>query len=192
MHVDTHVRPHTCTYTTCIHTCTPTHAHMYTLTHTHFTCINVQYYVPNAVGLFYVSKYCTSSFPSQAALAVVLNEQLEGQKGAAVSQDPFSPFVSEFGMRLNHLLVRDFKFRYGKQGIPLNYLHSLPYKIDILWAELIKYTLHAMHKSNNKNIRLSCLMTRHNTSTTWVWALECLLDALPVWTQQSTASWWGC
>jgi len=59
----------------------------------------------------------------------VLNEQLEGQKAAAASQDPFSPFVSEFGMRLNHLLVRDFTFRYGKQGILLNYLYSLPYKI---------------------------------------------------------------
>lgn len=59
----------------------------------------------------------------------MLNEQLEGQKAAAASQDPFSPFVSEFGMRLNHLLVRDFIFRYGKQGILLNYLHSLPYKM---------------------------------------------------------------
>ena len=56
----------------------------------------------------------------------MLNEQLEGQKAAAASQDPFSPFVSEFGMRLNHLLVRDFIFRYGEQGIRLNYLHSLP------------------------------------------------------------------
>jgi len=65
-------------------------------------------------------------------MAVVLNEQLEGQKAAAASQDPFSPFVSEFGMRLNHLLVRDFIFRYGKQGILLNYLHSLPYKMDLL------------------------------------------------------------
>ncbi|GFG33095.1 hypothetical protein Cfor_12117 [Coptotermes formosanus] len=53
----------------------------------------------------------------QAALAVVLNEQLKAQKAAAASQDPFSPFVSEFGMRLSHLLVRDFIFRYGKQVV---------------------------------------------------------------------------
>jgi hypothetical protein len=80
------------------------------------------------VGLFCLFNYYTS-LPSQAALAVVLNEQLECQKAAAASQDPFSPFVSEFGMRLNHLLVRDFTFSYGKQGILLNYFHSLPYKI---------------------------------------------------------------
>jgi hypothetical protein len=60
------------------------------------------------------------SHPSQAALALVLNEQLKAQKAAAASQDPFSPFVSEFGMRINHLLVRDFIFRYGKQGKLLN------------------------------------------------------------------------
>jgi hypothetical protein len=69
------------------------------------------------------------SLPSQATLAVVLKEQLKAQKAAAASQDPFSPFVSEFGMRLNHVLVRDFIFRYGKQGTFLNYLSSLPYKI---------------------------------------------------------------
>jgi hypothetical protein len=83
-----------------------------------FTCLSIYVFVHYILPL-----------PSQAALAVVLNEQLKAQKAAAASQDPFSPFVSEFGMRLSHLLVRDFIFRYGKQGIFLNYVRSLPYKI---------------------------------------------------------------
>ncbi|PNF29381.1 Methylcrotonoyl-CoA carboxylase subunit alpha, mitochondrial, partial [Cryptotermes secundus] len=52
----------------------------------------------------------------QAALAMILSEQLEDEKAAAASQGPFSPFFSEFGFRLNHLLVRDISFTYGKQG----------------------------------------------------------------------------
>jgi hypothetical protein len=52
----------------------------------------------------------------QAALAVVLSEQLEAKKAAAASQDPHSPFFTEYGFRLNHLLVRDLNFTYGKQG----------------------------------------------------------------------------
>jgi hypothetical protein len=51
---------------------------------------------------------------------VVLNERLEAQKAAVASRDPFSPFFSETGMRLNHLLVRDFSFRCGKEGIQSN------------------------------------------------------------------------
>ena len=144
-HVHTHAHTHacicTCTYTAWMHTrtptvrartCTQTHTH----THTQCACINLQCCVPNAVGLFYLFNYYTFSLLSQAALAVVLNEQLEGQKAAAASQDPFSPFVSEFGMRLNHLLVRDFIFRYGKRGIILNYLHSLPYKIAHIMSRI--------------------------------------------------------
>jgi hypothetical protein len=52
----------------------------------------------------------------QAALAVVLSERLEAEKAATASQDPFSPFFSKNGFRLNHLLVRDISFTYGKQG----------------------------------------------------------------------------
>jgi hypothetical protein len=52
----------------------------------------------------------------QAALAMMLSERLEAEKAAAASQDPFSPFFSEFGFRLNHLLVHDISFTYGKQG----------------------------------------------------------------------------
>jgi hypothetical protein len=118
-HMHAHIHAHTPHARARTHTHTHTRArartHTHTHTHTWCTYINVQCCVPNAVGLFYSFNYYTSSLPSQAALAVVLNEQLEGQKAAAASQDPF---VSEFGMRLNHLLVRDFIFRSGKQGIP--------------------------------------------------------------------------
>jgi hypothetical protein len=63
---------------------------------------------------------CSYTASFQAALAVVLKEQLEVQKAAAASQDPFSPFYSEIGMRLNHLLVRDFSFTCREQGIQSN------------------------------------------------------------------------
>lgn len=60
----------------------------------------------------------------QAALAVVLGERLEAEKAAAASQGPFSPFFSEFGFRLNHLLVRDISFTYGKQVITVQVTHK--------------------------------------------------------------------
>jgi hypothetical protein len=57
----------------------------------------------------------------QAALAAVLSERLRAEKAAAKSQGPFSAFFSEFAFRLNHLLVRDISFTYGKQGTITDY-----------------------------------------------------------------------
>ncbi|KAJ4438069.1 Methylcrotonoyl-CoA carboxylase subunit alpha, mitochondrial, partial [Periplaneta americana] len=73
-----------------------------------------------------VEKSPSDSMIVQAVLALVLNEKLEAQKAAAASSDPFSPFSSEMGMRLNHLLVRNIKFTCGKKAVSAQITYKRP------------------------------------------------------------------
>ncbi|KAJ9583710.1 hypothetical protein L9F63_021946 [Diploptera punctata] len=51
----------------------------------------------------------------KAALAVILNEQLQAEEVAISAKESYNPFVLESGFRVNHLLVRDFNFACGGQ-----------------------------------------------------------------------------
>lgn len=48
----------------------------------------------------------------QAALAIVLTDELEIVKGAIKRRDQFNPFIVEAGFRVNHRLCTNFKLRY--------------------------------------------------------------------------------
>ncbi|XP_021914413.1 methylcrotonoyl-CoA carboxylase subunit alpha, mitochondrial isoform X2 [Zootermopsis nevadensis] len=94
----------------------------------------------------------------QAVLVVVLNEQLEAQKAASASQDPFSPFFSEIGMRLNHLLVRDFSFRCGKEA-QVTYKKREGFLVRVSGAEEQLDVSGTLSMSNNR-LELICHMDK--------------------------------
>ena len=55
-------------------------------------------------------------WPLQAALAQVLEEELEGVRAVAASQDPTSPFGPSTSPRINHTLIRTLPFTCEGKG----------------------------------------------------------------------------
>ena len=47
---------------------------------------------------------------AQAALALILYEDTHSLRSSFTTSDPFSPFATEIGLRLNHTLTRTFSF----------------------------------------------------------------------------------
>ncbi|XP_051168399.1 methylcrotonoyl-CoA carboxylase subunit alpha, mitochondrial [Leptopilina boulardi] len=52
---------------------------------------------------------------AQGTLGIILNEELEAMKKSIETNDPFSPFAIESGIRLNHILMRKFEFLVGEE-----------------------------------------------------------------------------
>lgn len=48
---------------------------------------------------------------AQAALALILYEDRHSLQSSFTTTDPFSPFATEIGLRLNHTLMRTFCFK---------------------------------------------------------------------------------
>lgn len=57
-------------------------------------------------------EYPTENELMQAALAIVLSDELEEVKKAIERRDQFNPFIVEAGFRVNHRLCRTLKLRY--------------------------------------------------------------------------------
>lgn len=57
-------------------------------------------------------EYPTENELMQAALAIVLTDELEEVKKAIKRNDQFNPFIVEVGFRVNHRLCRTLKLRY--------------------------------------------------------------------------------
>ncbi|KAJ9576513.1 hypothetical protein L9F63_025591 [Diploptera punctata] len=62
----------------------------------------------------------------KAALAVILNEQLQAEEVAISAKESYNPFVLESGFRVNHLLVRDFNFACGGQNMTAQITYRRP------------------------------------------------------------------
>ncbi|XP_043480671.1 methylcrotonoyl-CoA carboxylase subunit alpha, mitochondrial [Leptopilina heterotoma] len=52
---------------------------------------------------------------AQGTLGLILNEELEAMKKSIETDDPFSPFATETGVRVNHALMRNFQFLVGEE-----------------------------------------------------------------------------
>lgn len=57
-------------------------------------------------------EYPTENELMQAALAIVLTDELEEVKKAIKRRDQFNPFIVEAGFRVNHRLCTTLKLRY--------------------------------------------------------------------------------
>ena len=62
----------------------------------------------------------------QGTLAVILNEELEAMKKALNSEDPLSPFATETGFRINHILAKKFKFLVGNEEFVIDVQYTEP------------------------------------------------------------------
>lgn len=52
----------------------------------------------------------SSEIAIQAAVASILDEEMRSLRSSLTTTDPFSPFATETGLRLNHTLTRTFRF----------------------------------------------------------------------------------
>lgn len=57
---------------------------------------------------------------ANAALAVVLTDEMDLLKEAIAENDHYNPFVVESGFRVNHRFIRDIKLKYKEEGLDSN------------------------------------------------------------------------
>lgn len=81
----------------------------------------------------------------QAALAIVLTDELEEVKKAIKRRDQFNPFIVEAGFRVNHRLGTSLKLRYVDKSmsvteiVTFNSIHLYIY-IFLVYKIQVKYT----------------------------------------------------
>lgn len=63
---------------------------------------------------------------AQGTLGLILNEELEAMKKSIETDDPFSPFATETGVRVNHVLMRNFQFLVGEEKFVIDVQYVEP------------------------------------------------------------------
>lgn len=89
-------------------------------------------------------QYPTENELMQAALAIVLTDELEIVKKAIKRKDQFNPFIVEAGFRVNHRLCTNFKLRYVDKSTrdiwkynryPIHCWYVLVYPIQVKYTD---------------------------------------------------------
>lgn len=63
---------------------------------------------------------------AQGTLGIILSEELEAMKKSMTTEDPFSPFAIETGLRINHTLMRKFQFLVDEEKFIVDVQYSEP------------------------------------------------------------------